>query len=35
MVRDRAQSEEMLFHLKKIKDIADVSLSMQEELLEV
>jgi uncharacterized membrane protein YhiD involved in acid resistance len=35
MVKDRARSEEMMFHLKMVKDIYNVSLSMQEELLEV
>jgi uncharacterized membrane protein YhiD involved in acid resistance len=35
MVKDRARSEEMMFHLKTVKDIYNVSLSMQEELLEV
>ena len=34
-VKDRTRSEEMMFHLKTVKDIYNVSLSMQEELLEV
>jgi hypothetical protein len=35
LVKDRARSEEMIFHLEKVKGIHNISLAMQEELLEV
>lgn len=35
MVKDQTLNEEMVFHLERVKGIHDVSLSMQEELLEV